>query len=268
MIDVNKIKGFSKEELETYTAALPYKGVLAHLDRDELYYGNFGQQWHSNSFLTKLLDDPYLEKPDEVWGNGMYLVIGNFVHKAFLEPHKVEAFPYSTADSRRGNEYKQHLADSEFDGWMFLKKDKEKWIQFRDDVLAETEVFNLIKDPNNEFEVPMINTFNGLPIKGKCDIINHKTKTIIDLKTTSNLDTFAEKVDEWNYNVQAALYAKALFPDYEFRFIAVDKKTNRTGVFDISPSQFEIGMRKLYKCTNLYKHFHTSDAYKVYYHYL
>ena len=266
MIDVKKIRAMNAFELKEYTATLSKEQVCEHLDHDPLYYGDFGKQWCSNSFLTKLLEDPLLIKDDKIWGNGSALVIGNFVHKAILEPHKVEAFPYSEATHRGQVKYKEDLAASDFDRWMFTKKDKDKWIEFANTILSNEEAKAILHDPNNEFEVPQIAEFNGIAIKGKCDIINHTTKTITDLKTTSDLTCFGDKVDEWNYNVQAALYARALFPGYDFKFVAVDKRTNKTGVFDMSLSQFEVGLDKLYKCINLYKHYHINTDKTIYYH--
>ena len=266
-MDENRIAHYNSLS-SSEALSLPKEEILAALDIDELYYGKFGQNWFSNSFLAKLLTDPLLREEDQVWGNGSALVIGNFVHKAILEPEKAQNFPASSSTHRSQNSYKADLEASEFDTWMFLEKDKEKWMEFCQTVLSNPEVKAILHDPNNEFEVPQIAMFNGLPIKGKCDIINHKTKTIIDLKTTSNLFGFQDKVDEWNYNMQATIYAKALYPDYNFRFVAVDKITCGTGVFDISDKQFDIGLRKLYKCINLYKHYHAKTDDTVYYHYL
>lgn len=267
-MDENRINHYNSLS-SSEALSLPQQEIIEALDEDKLYYGKFGQNWLSNSYLSRILTDPLLEEEQEIWGDGRYLVIGNFVHKAILEPHKAIDFPYSDTTNRNQTKYKEDLAASEFDTWMFVKKDYEKWMDFSNRVLAHPEAKAILHDPNNEFEVPQVAWFNGLPIKGKCDAINHKTKTIIDLKTTSDLDNFGEKIDEWNYNVQATLYAKALYPDYNFRFVAVDKKTDKIGVFDVSDSQFEIGRKKLYRCINLYKHYHIdSDHSKIFYHYM
>ena len=263
MINIDKFNAMSPEE----AYALPRETILEAIDIDELYYGKFGQNWNSNSHLSKLLDDPYLEKEDEIWGNGMYLVIGNFIHKAFLEPEKAARFPYSMATNRNSKEYKKDV-EGYPSGWMFLEKDYIKWMAWVEKLKLIPDVTDIIYDENCEFEVPQIAMFNGLPLKGKCDIINHTEKMITDIKTTSDLDGFQDKIDMWNYNVQAALYAKALYPDYGFQFLAMDKKTDQVGVFKVSPSQFEKGLNKLYRCTNLLKHFHTTNPNKVYYHYV
>lgn len=249
--------------------SLPKEVVEKLIDIDELYYGKFGRNWHSNSFLTKLLDDPYLDQPEQVW-HPQYRIIGNFVHKCFLEPHKVAAFPYSNSTNRNQSSYKEDLANSQFanDGWMFLKKDYDKWIAWVEQMKLIPDVSDLVYAKGNKFEEPQISTFAGLPIKGKCDVINHEKKVIIDVKTTSDLEGFAEKISMWNYDVQASLYAKALYDDYTFIFLAIDKKTDKAGVFIMAPSQFEIGLKKLYKCTNLLKHFHTTNKDKVFYHYI
>ena len=247
--------------------ALPKEEVLKAIDVDEIYYSTFGQYWHSNSHLTKLLEDPLLEKEDEVWSGGKYLVIGNFIHKAFLEPEKAAVFPYSEATHRSQKIYKADAAKQP-NPWMFLKKDYDHWLAWVEEMKLIPDVSNIIYSDTTEFEVPQIAMFNGLPIKGKCDIIDHTNKVIIDIKTTSDLDGFHTKIDEWNYNVQAALYAKALYPDYDFRFLAMDKNTNKAGVFDMTPSSFEKGLEKLYRCTNLLKHYHKTGNKKVYYHYV
>ena len=261
--DIDYYNNLSREE----ALALDKETIIAALDVDDLYYGKFGQNWNSNSHLTKLLDDPLLEEPDEMWGDGKYLVIGNFIHKAFLEPEKAEVFPYSLATHRSQKIYKEDVA-KQSEPWMFLKKDYDKWLDWVETMKKIPDVSNIIYDEDNLFEVPQVAWFNGIPIKGKCDIINHKKKLIIDIKTTSDLEGFVGKVDEWNYNVQAALYAKALYPDYDFRFLAIDKRTDKAGVFDMSPTQFEAGLSKLYRCTNLLKHYHLNNGSNVYYHYV
>lgn len=160
-------------------------------------------------------------------------------------------------------------------GWMFLKKDYDKWIKFGELVKERYPVImEIIDSETTETEVPLISKFAGMPLKGKCDIIDHTNKIVYDLKFVSDMSSFKEKVDEWNYNVQAALYAKGLNDDYKFIFIVVEKPSRHNdnkpggnvGIYEISKDTFELGLLKLHKCINIWKHYHIKADNKIYYH--
>ena len=264
MINEQKIQAFSPQELEAYTSKLSKPQILDHLKVDPLYYGKFGQQWYSNSFLSQLIDDPLLQEPDKEWGNGSALVIGRFVHQYFLEPDKWPDFPYVDVPNRHHADYKAEIARTG-ERWMLTTKDKDKWTDFCKNVKNHPDVIDVLWDKDNYFEQPEIEMLNGLPIKGKADIVNHKKKLIIDIKTTSDLPGFKDKIEAFKYDIQAALYSY-MFNGYDFRFVALDKRSGDCGVFDLSKNMLEYGRSRLYKAINIYKHYHLKEENRTFFH--
>lgn len=251
----------TKDKLDYYNGlsgkearALPHDEIIKALETDELYYGKFGQNWYSNSHLSRLLKDPLLQDEQD-WGNGSALVIGSFMHQYILEPHKVGDFPYVDVDNRNKKEYKEAIANSG-EKWMLTKKDRDKYAALCDKALSNPDVFKMMKTDNVEYEVPLIGMLNGIHIKGKCDAINHDLKLIIDVKSTSNADGLNEKSpwDEdaptkarsFNYDAQAWLYSQ-LYPGYGFRFVAIDKRTEEVQIYDASIPFLLSGKKKIYE---------------------
>ena len=63
----------------------------------------------------------------------------------------------------------------------------------------------------------------GIPIRGKADILLHGTH-IIDLKTTADISGFQWSAKKYGYDLQAYLYLQ-LFPEAEkFTFLCIDKE--------------------------------------------
>lgn len=239
--------------------ALPKEEVIECLKIDELYYGSFGQSWYSNSHLSRMLKDPLLQDERD-WGDGSNLVIGSFMHQYILEPHKVDSFPRVDVTNRNKKEYKE-IAKGK---WMMLQKDVDKYSALCEKSLAIPDVYKMLKGDNVEYEVPLIGHLNGIPIKGKCDAINHDLKLIIDIKSTSDADGLNEKsiYDEeeltkarsFNYDAQAWLYSY-LYPGYGFRFVAIDKRNEETQVYDASVPFLLSGKKKIYQSVDNLKRY-------------
>ena len=66
------------------------KQILKRLCNDEDYYGDFGNQFLSNSHVGKLLKDPLRafepSKPSPAF------LVGGYFHTCILEPDKLEKF--------------------------------------------------------------------------------------------------------------------------------------------------------------------------------
>ena len=78
--------------------------ILERLKNDKDYYGEFGQQFLSNSNISALLNNPLeFNKP---MVKGVPLVVGGYFHTAILEPHKLDNFTISDASSRNSKAYK------------------------------------------------------------------------------------------------------------------------------------------------------------------
>ena len=115
----------------------------------------------------------------------------------------------------------------------------EALVSNNDQIIKYAEI--LIHEDKNEFELPGITELCNQMWKGKADIVNHNEQLIIDLKTTSDLDSFKWNAKKYNYDSQAYIY-RELF-GYEFIFIAIEKRTGRIGLFDCSPDFYKTGKR-------------------------
>jgi hypothetical protein len=211
--------------------------ILQKLKIDEDYYGEFGNQFLSNSHVGRLLKDPLNafepSKPSPAF------LIGGYFHTCILEPDKLEKFKVVKASTRNTKAYKD-VAGGEL---CLLEREVDMIELMRDKVMSNDICRDLILGSDFErtvdYEVPMITELFGNKWKGKADIVNHDEKLIIDLKTTADIEKFQWSASKYNYDSQAYIYSK-LF-GYEFLFIAIDKNTHQIGVFDCSPQFYERG---------------------------
>ena len=222
--------------------------ILQRLCNDEDYYGEFGNQFLSNSHVGKLLKDPLRafepSKPSPAF------LVGGYFHTCILEPDKLEKFKVIKSTTRNTKAYKD-VAGGEL---CLLQHEVDAIELMREKVLANDICKDLIINSQTEYEKPgIINMFNN-NWKGKADIVNHEEKLVIDLKTTADIDKFQWSASKFNYDSQAYIYSK-LF-GYEFLFIVIDKNTHQIGMFDCSPQFYERGEEKVRKASEAYDLFY------------
>ena len=222
--------------------------VLQRLKNDEDYYGDFGNQFLSNSHVSKLLKDPLnVFKPSTP---SPAFLVGGYFHTCILEPDKLEKFKVVKSTTRNTKAYKD-VAGGEL---CLLQHEVDAIELMREKVLANDICKDLIINSQTEYEKPgIINMFNN-NWKGKADIVNHEEKLVIDLKTTADIDKFQWSASKFNYDSQAYIYSK-LF-GYEFLFIVIDKNTHQIGMFDCSPQFYERGEEKVRKASEAYDLFY------------
>ena len=235
--------------------------IIDKLRIDEHYYGEFGQQYLSNSNIKTLLKNPLdLHKP--IKSNPNFLV-GGYFHTAILEPDKIKSFKIIESSSRNTKVYKEMSG-----GELCLLQHEVDMIEALVDKMMNNNVCRDLISPtvhakdvaDVDYEEPAIAEINGQMWKGKADILNHEEKLIIDLKTTSDLDKFRWNAKKYNYDSQAYIYRK-LF-GYEMIFIAIDKNTGKIGLFDCSPDFYQSGKDKLEKACEMYELFHESEDFE------
>ena len=222
--------------------------ILQRLCNDEDYYGEFGNQFLSNSHVGKLLKDPLRafepSKPSPAF------LVGGYFHTCILEPDKLEKFKVVKSTTRNTKAYKD-VAGGEL---CLLQHEVDAIELMREKVMANDICKDLIINSQTEYEKPgIINMFNN-NWKGKADIVNHEEKLVIDLKTTGDIDKFQWSASKFNYDSQAYIYSK-LF-GYEFLFIVIDKNTHQIGMFDCSPQFYERGEEKVRKASEAYDLFY------------
>ena len=222
--------------------------ILQKLCNDEDYYGEFGNQFLSNSHVGKLLKDPLRafepSKPSPAF------LVGGYFHTCILEPDKLDKYKVVKSTTRNTKAYKD-VAGGEL---CLLQHEVDTIELMREKVMANDICKDLIINSQNKYEQPgIINMFNN-NWKGKADIVNYEEKLVIDLKTTADIDKFQWSASKFNYDSQAYIYSK-LF-GYEFLFIVIDKNTHQIGMFDCSPQFYERGEEKVRKASEAYDLFY------------
>jgi len=230
--------------------------IIEKLRIDEHYYGEFGQQYLSNSNIKTLLKNPLdLHKPMRSNPN---FIVGGYFHTAILEPDKIKNFKIIESSSRNTKVYKEMSG-----GELCLLQHEVDMIEALVQKVMDNDVCRSLILPvvaDVDYEEPAIAEIGGQMWKGKADIINHEEKLIIDLKTTSDLDRFRWNAKKYNYDSQAYIY-RELF-GYEMIFLAIDKKTGQIGLFDCSTGFYASGKEKLDKACEMYELFHETEGFK------
>ena len=228
--------------------------ILQKLKNDEDYYGEFGNQFLSNSHVSRLLKDPLNafepSKPSPAF------LIGGYFHTCILEPDKLKKYKVVKASTRNTKTYKD-VAGGEL---CLLQQEVDMIELMRDKVMENDICADLIMGTDgklNDYEVPMIKEIEGITWKGKADIVNHDEKLVIDLKTTGDIDKFRWSANKFNYDSQAYIYSQ-LF-GYEMLFIVIDKTTHQLGLFDCSPQFYENGLDKVRKAVEVYDLFFKTE---------
>jgi len=227
--------------------------IIERLRSDEDYYGEFGQQYLSNSNIMTLMKNPAdLRTPTPDNPN---FKIGGYFHTKILEPDKLDSFKIIDATSRNTGKYKL-LSD----GKVCLLKHEIANI----DLMVETVLCNdvcreLIKPVLGKYEEPGVTEIFGNNWKGKADIINHDEKLVIDLKTTGDISKFRWSASKFNYDSQAYIYKK-LF-GYDMVFIAIDKTTKQIGIFNCSEKFYATGEAKVEEASAVYDKFYKDESF-------
>ena len=229
--------------------------ILERLKNDEDYYGEFGQQFLSNSNISTLLTNPLALK--EPMDKSPALLVGGYFHTAILEPEKLFNFKVINTTTRNTNLYKE-ISGGEM---CLLQHEADKTEALVDKIMSNEICRSLIRNGNVEYEVPGITELFGNMWKGKADILNHDEKLIIDLKTTSNIQEFKWSAKKYNYNSQAYIYSKMF--GYEMVFLVIDKNSQQIGIFDCSPEFYNKGEDKVKQASETYDMFYKDPNFVI-----
>ena len=221
--------------------------ILERLRSDEDYYGEFGKQFLSNSDIRSLLTNPLdFKKPSPP---NPAFVVGGYFHTCILEPDKLEKYKIVKSATRNTKAYKEIAGED-----ICLLQHEVDQIELMRDKVLENDLFKeMILDGAVEYEKPGLIELQGMKWKGKADIVNHSHGMIIDLKTTSNIHTFASSAYKFNYDSQAYIYSQMF--GLELVFIVIDKKTHQLGLFDCSDKFLQSGQNKVALAVQAYNDF-------------
>ena len=121
---------------------------------------------------------------------------------------------------------------------------------------SNMDMFDMIYDETNEYEVPSVKQIKGMMWKGKADIV--ASDCLIDLKTTGDIKKFSKSAYLYNYDSQAYIYQE-LFGK-PLIFVAIDKTTKMLGVFRPTEEFIRRGEGKVEKAIEVYNKFFSEDA--------
>ena len=230
---------------QTPLKELSKQQILQILDSDEHYYGKFGKQFLSNSDIYSLLHNP--EKFQENQGQSVAFLTGGYFHTTILEPEKLDRFKIVDATTRNTKAYKE-ISDGEI---CLLQHEVDKIELMKEKMFENPLIEGLLNPADCEYEVPSLIELEDLMWKGKADIVNHKERLVIDLKTTGDIQKFKYSAKKFNYDSQAYIYSK--MHGYDFLFVVVDKNTHQLGLYECSGSFLERGANKVAKAAQVYR---------------
>ena len=229
--------------------------VISVLRNDEMYYGDFGRQFLSNSDIRSLLKDPTQfrkERPD-----GKPLIEGRYFHVSLLEEHKKDDMTIVNASTRNTNIYKDAVAASGKD-ILLLRSEADELDVVVSAMRSNLRFYDLIYAGGNRFEEPAVQEIKGMLWKGKADVVNPSEGLVIDLKTTQNIDDFHWSAKKNNYDSQAYIY-QMLF-GYPVLFLVAEKGSGRLGIFNTSEDFLRGGEEKVERAIEVYHKFYGEDA--------
>ena len=239
--------------------------TLSKMQGDEFYYSVMGtDKCLSYSTIKHLLKSPkwfeYKRRnPDPAT---QALRDGNLVHCEILEPQKYQTFQFIDVSTKNTKKWK--LAVEKF-GKAYTYTMKEKYMNNRiaSAFLQNDRCVSFMQGA--EVEVPALELFNGIPVRGKADIYK-AGQYVADVKTTNDgvgnielkdgemRNQFSFTVSKYDYDLQAYLYTQ-LFNVPDFYWLVVDKTTTDIGVFKASEETLESGKLKLEAGLQVYEAF-------------
>jgi len=230
--------------------------ILAEMYDDTFYYGHLGKHALSSSSLKMILKSPKTYRNVTLYGDpnadSPALAQGKLVHWMILEPHKIEQLHFVDASTKNTKVFKEAKAKY---GEVYLSKEKSQAERVADAVLRNEAALQLLNKA--EFEVPAIEMMEGLPFRAKADIL--KGDTIIDLKTSADLNSFKWSCDKYSYDLQAYMY-KRMFGAKDFKFLVIDKASCDIGIFETSDEFIARGEHKFQQAVDNYKYFFQGDT--------
>jgi hypothetical protein len=225
--------------------------ILAQMHSDSFYYGHLGKHALSSSSLKMILKSPKtyrnVTKYGDPNGDSPALAAGKLAHWMVLEPHKIDQLHFVDASTKNTKIYKE--AKEKY-GEVFLTKERSAAERLTDAIFRNEAALQLLTD--SEFEVPEIAMMEGLPFRGKADII--QGDTIIDYKTSAELSSFRYSADKYGYDLQAYMYLR-MFNKKKFTFLVIDKASTDIGIFETTDEFIAKGEQKFIQAVDNYKYF-------------
>jgi len=227
----------------------------------------------SSTDLKQLLKSPRhwkASKESEKKQNA-YQIKGELVHVLLLQPQEFqEKFAVGDFKIRRGKEYDKVCAENE--GKTIVSQEEYTiGCAIRDSVLLqakENEHLNRALQGQKEHSFYWEDKATGILCKARPDILNLETKTISDLKTTSDasFDAFQRDVVEYMYFLSMAFYETGVkVSGLKHQFIAIEKtEPYPVALYTLSVDAIAIGHKFARKALNCYADAISTDSWNGY----
>jgi hypothetical protein len=220
--------------------------IIETLRNDAEYYTGIGKNYLSNSDIGILLSNPQdfgkIREDNKAFADGRYF------HQLLIEPEKAKLMNFVDASSRNTNLYKDYIAAMGMDFCM-LKKEGEEIRSLASKMTSNINFYDEIYRDGNVFEQPAIGEIQGMMWKGKADIVTEDS--IIDLKTTGDIQKFKWSAKAYNYDSQCYIY-QTLFGK-PLVFYVIDKSTHQLGIFRPTENFIKGGELKVARAIEIFK---------------
>ena len=195
--------------------------ILEKMKDDDYYYSD--KEYVSNSMLNLLNKSPqtlaqFIEHGGEVTPA---MNFGKAFHSSILEPEKfitdVAIYDGKTKRGKAWDEFSSENKDK-----TIITAVEFECIKGMEGAITSGEAANLLE---GIYEKAHVWEFDGIKCKGKVDIYDPISNTIIDIKTTGDksLSSFRGSAYKYGYHRQAAFYLDGFEAD-TFIFIVIEKK--------------------------------------------
>jgi len=225
---------------------------------DDFYYGYLGKAALSSSSIKHLIKSP--KKYKYITNNAQPMTsamkTGWLLHCAVLEPEKFSQQTFVDVQSRNTKKFREVAQGNDM---IFTAKERSETERLQDAVFRNEQALKLLS--KCEYEVPQIGMIDGVPFRGKADVLCGDR--IVDLKTTMDIELWDPKKKyvtgspyKLNYDVQAFIYSSIFNINYKnFVFLVIDKGSLDIGIFDCSEEFYLSGKQKTYEAIARYKQF-------------
>lgn len=225
------------------------------------YHGD--KNYLSSSSLKTILKSTEKFYKEHILGErkpleGPYLDEGTLTHSLILEPDTIERdFAFFEGIRKQGKEWEEFKEQNQ-DKLVMSKPQKMRCDAYYKAYKERTEATKLIQGGFPEHTI--CSDINGVNIKVRCDYINIDKGYIVDVKTTAfpaQVDSFKLTMDQYEYDLSAALYLKIVEQYYnkpfQFYFVVLGKKDLTCEIYKLSESTRENGNRKIFEAVSKYK---------------
>jgi hypothetical protein len=245
-----------------------HEELLAKMVDDDFYYNTMNvSKVLSYSSAKWLMKSPkyFVWKQKQQMTETQALRDGKLIHMQILEPEKYNKLTFVDVSSKNTKVWKEAVLENGKENTYTVK---ERNINNRivQSFLRNNTCMGYLK--GNQFEVPALCDVDGIPFRGKADILGDDfiadVKTTgdgvaeIDLRGGGTKNQFQFTVDKYDYDLQAYIYT-VMFNKPRFIWLVIDKVTTEIGVFEASQELLERGKYKLEEIVSNYNTFFVDE---------